>query len=94
MLAWPTSRNVRADERVVRIVVLGDSLTAGWWATSGNVKLLLPPWQSRGTSRSGLGEAELRSLTNGLPLPDQGALERNSRATADEDGRYVFAIPL
>ena len=27
VLAWPTSHNVRADERVVRIVVLGDSLT-------------------------------------------------------------------
>lgn len=28
--AWATNHNVRADERVVRIVVLGDSLTAGY----------------------------------------------------------------
>jgi len=67
VLAWPTSRNVRADERVVRIVVLGNSLTAGWWATSGNVKLLLASPAEPGTSLNGLGEAELRRLTNGLP---------------------------
>ena len=35
VLAWPTSHNVRADERVVRIVVLGDSLTAGWGVPAG-----------------------------------------------------------
>ena len=35
VLTWPTSRNVRADERVVRIVVLGDSLTAGWGVPAG-----------------------------------------------------------
>ena len=29
VLEWATSHNVRAEERVVRIVVLGDFLTAG-----------------------------------------------------------------
>jgi acyl-CoA thioesterase I len=30
VLAWATSHHVRAEERAVRIVVLGDSLTAGY----------------------------------------------------------------
>jgi len=35
LLAWATNHNVRADERVVRIVVLGDSLTAGYGVPAG-----------------------------------------------------------
>ena len=36
VLAWLTSVNVSADARVVRIVVLGDSLTAGWGVPAGD----------------------------------------------------------
>jgi acyl-CoA thioesterase-1 len=36
VLAWPTSHNARADKRVVRIVVLGDSLTAGLGVPAGH----------------------------------------------------------
>jgi acyl-CoA thioesterase-1 len=35
VLAWATSHNARAEERVVRIVVLGDSLTAGSGVPAG-----------------------------------------------------------
>lgn len=36
VLAWTTNHNVRADERVIRIVVLGDSLTAGYGVPAGH----------------------------------------------------------
>ncbi|MGL3107832.1 arylesterase [Bradyrhizobium sp. BR 1432] len=34
--AWTTNHNVRADETVVRIVALGDSLTAGYGVPAGS----------------------------------------------------------
>ncbi|WP_247431723.1 GDSL-type esterase/lipase family protein [Bradyrhizobium sp. 139] len=35
VLVWATSHNVRADERVVKIVVLGDGFTSGAWLPVG-----------------------------------------------------------
>ena len=35
VLAWPTNHNVRADERTVRIVVLGDILTSAYHLPAG-----------------------------------------------------------
>jgi acyl-CoA thioesterase-1 len=35
VLSWPTNCNVRADERVVKIVVLGDVLTSGYYLPAG-----------------------------------------------------------
>jgi acyl-CoA thioesterase I len=36
LLPWPMNCNVRADEKVVKIVAMGDFLTSGYWLPVGH----------------------------------------------------------